>query len=107
MSRPRIGYARLGLARNMPNHSTILDPQSVITLGHTANVPLIGPSSELTDGSEPHGHIPQRGQHGVPGQLVACRHGVYPGWCRLGGYREGGIPGNPTGVIFEAYLMNY
>ena len=38
---PRIGYARLLVARNPPNHSTIPDPKSVITLGHKANVPLI------------------------------------------------------------------
>ena len=57
MRRPRIGYARLLVARNVPNYSTILDILSVITLGHTANVPLMRPSSDLADGFEPHGHI--------------------------------------------------
>ena len=42
LDRPRIGYARLLVARNSSNQSTILDLWSVITLGHTRNVPLIG-----------------------------------------------------------------
>ena len=38
---PRIGYARLVIAGNSSNHSTILDSLSVITLGQHANVPLM------------------------------------------------------------------
>ena len=52
-----IGYARLLLARNVPNQSTIPGYRKVITLGHSAKQPLIGPASELTDGFEPHDHI--------------------------------------------------
>ena len=60
-----------------------MDPISVITLGHKANVPLIGPSSELVDGLEPHGifhHGPRgrrrsqlgdMGGRGVPGAAVS------------------------------------
>ena len=82
---------------------------SVITLGHSANVPLMRPASELSYGSEPHGHITtartppctrvaghgdqQGGREGVPGVV---------GW--VGTWR--GIPGaNPAG-LFEAYLRN-
>ena len=54
---PRIGYARLVVARNEPNHSTIPGPRKVIYLGHKANVPLICPGSELSYGFEPHDHI--------------------------------------------------
>ena len=57
LRRPRIGYARLLVARNVPNYSTIPDSRSVIRLGHKVNVPLIRPSSELGDGFEPHVHI--------------------------------------------------
>ena len=34
-----------------------MDPHSVITLGHTLNVPLIRPRSELGYGLEPHGYF--------------------------------------------------
>ena len=57
LRRPRIGYARLLIARNMPNHSTIPDFYSVITLGQHVKQPLIWPPSELADGFEPHVHI--------------------------------------------------
>ena len=57
LDRPRIGYARLLNARNTPNHSTIPDSDTVITLGHSPYVPLIGSLSELVDGLEPHGLI--------------------------------------------------
>ena len=57
LGRPRIGYARLVVARNPPYYSTILDSNSVIYLGHIANVPLIGLLSELVNGLEPHDHI--------------------------------------------------
>ena len=54
---PRIGYARLLVLRNSPNHSTIPDPKSVIYLGHSANVPLIQPRTDLGYRLEPHDHI--------------------------------------------------
>ena len=57
LGRPRIGYARLVIARNVSNQSTIPDSNSVIALGHTRKQPLIRASSELGDGLEPHDHI--------------------------------------------------
>ena len=57
MRRPRIGYARLLVAGNVPNYSTIMDSESVIMLGHSPKEPLMRPSSELSDGFEPHGLI--------------------------------------------------
>ena len=69
----------------MPNYSTILDVSSVITLGHTSNVPLIRLPSELSYRSEPHGHIPQRGT-AVSGTADARQWEgrVYPGWAWVG-----------------------
>ena len=67
--------------------------ESVINLGHKANVPLIGSPSELVDGSEPHDTIyPVR----TAGSSVRTGHrvqqGVYPGcgsgWV-LGGWYTG------------------
>ena len=93
MDGPRIGYARLLLARNVPNHSTIPDPKSVISLGQLPNVPLIRPRSELSYRFEPHDYIysavPARAPAGQSRRAVA---GV-PGVRGLGGYREGAIPG--------------
>ena len=57
LRRPRIGYARLVIARNVSNQSTIPDSKRPLGLGHTRNVPLIWPRSDLSDGSEPHDHI--------------------------------------------------
>ena len=57
LDRPRIGYARPLIASYSSNHSTIIDYYSVITLGHTYNVPLIRSPSDLSYGSEPHGLI--------------------------------------------------
>ena len=37
---------------------------------------------------------------------AAAGREVYPGWCKAGGYREGGIPGTNPAVRFDAYLMN-
>ena len=81
----------------MSNHSTIPDPESVITLGQLVNVPLMGPSSELTDGLEPHGHIllqdtatARTGSHAGDGR--GCTRGG--GWVGTG---RGTIPGtNPA-----------
>ena len=106
MGGPRIGYGRPLVARNMPNHSTIPDSKSVITLGHKANQPLIRPSSDLSDGFEPHGLILPAGRTPrISASAGECCTGVYLGVVRLGGYREGAIPGNPAYQI-EAYLMN-
>ena len=73
--------------------------QSVISLGHTANVPLIGPSSELGYRFEPHDHIysavPRRGSavaspgYGVGGRGVP---GVCGSWVGAGR----GIPDHGT-----------
>ena len=95
-----IGYARLLVARNIPNYSTIPDFYSVITLGKHLKQPLIRPSSELADRLEPHdliySAVPVVRQCWVPGGGVA---GVYPGW-GLGGYQEGAIPGTqPTASL--------
>ena len=81
LSRPRIGYARLLLARNIPYYSTIMDSESVINLGHKVNVPLIWPRSELSYGYEPHDLIYLRPAAAVRGG-ADYRHGreVYPGW---------------------------
>ena len=85
LSRPRIGYARLLIAGNMPNHSTIMDPESVITLGHSARQPLMCPASELVDRLEPHGLIWSMAHRGSDGeQDMPGGAGVYPGWGRLG-----------------------
>ena len=67
-------------------------PSSVITLGHTSNVPLIQPPSELVDRSEPHDTILLRGHDRGDG---THEHGYREGCtrgCGLGGYLEGGIP---------------
>ena len=72
-------------------------PGSVITLGHSANVPLIRASSELSYRLEPHDHI-------CSAVHAACSrdagHGdqlggeeVYPGWCWEGG----------TGRVYTGY----
>ena len=83
----------------MPNHSTIPDPNSVITLGHTANVPLIEASSELSDGFEPTASF----SSAAPWSGVAASGPWWEGCTRggaAGGYRGGGIPGtNPASVL--------
>ena len=88
-----IGYARLLVARNIPNHSTIPDSESVIYLGHTANVPLIRRLSELADGLEPHDHILLVDTADpLPPVLHRVQGRGVPG-VAVGGYREGAIPG--------------
>ena len=97
MGRPGIGYARLLVARNTSNRSTIPDYLSVITLGHTLNVPLMHRLSELVDGLEPHGHIPVLGHRACTVRHVQPVPGrVYPGGA-VGGYQEGSIPGTDPG----------
>ena len=88
-----IGYARLVSPSNTPNHSTILDPKSVISLGHTSEQPLICLGSELSYRFEPHGLFCSAGLHAWSMSVPAGVAGVYPGWCRLGGYQGGTIPG--------------
>ena len=56
-------------------------------------MPLIQPPSDLGYGLEPHDLI-----YSVPGSAVRGAGtggvaGVYPGWCGMGGYQEGAIPG--------------
>ena len=63
---PRIGYGRLLVSRNSPNHSTIMDILSVITLGHTAEQPLMCPRTDLSYGLEPHDHICSAVMPGTP-----------------------------------------
>ena len=79
-------------------------PQSVITLGHSPNVPLMRPASELGDGFEPHGHIPPGNR---PPRTRVAGHGdqrgreeVYPGWEGWVGTREG-IPGTHPPVVLR------
>ena len=86
---PRIGYGRLVVARNSPNYSTIPDPESVIYLGHTRNVPLMPASSELVDGLEPHDHMDTAVDGAGYGVSGVHGGGVYPGWCSRVGTGEG------------------
>ena len=90
--RPRIGYARLLSPWNVPNQSQGMDYYTVIDLGHKAKEPLIGSSSELSDGLEPHDTITTAVPHRARDTVLPGRGRVYPGWCRQGGYWEGGIP---------------
>ena len=94
----------------MPNQSTIMDINSVISLGHTPEQPLMWSSSELTDGFEPHDMIYSgymtRAAADMPGQ-PRVRGGGVPRVVQAGWYREGAIPGTTQPSDFEAYLMNY
>ena len=76
----------------MPNQSTIMDINSVIYLGHTIEQPLIRPSSELSDGLEPHGLIYSVRQDGHATDVQRGGGRVYPGWCGEVGTGRG-IPG--------------
>ena len=84
-----------------------MDYIKVIYLGHSANVPLMGRSSELFDGSEPHDHICSaviaraHCSHEYSGMLEG--RGV-PGVVYLGGCRRGTIPGTNPPVDPEAGL---
>ena len=91
----------------MPNCSTILDSKSVITLGHSPRLPLIRALSELADRLEPHDHIVSTAVGMHPCSHGVRWEGVYPGWCRTGGYQEGYYTGYPAEASFEAYLMEY
>ena len=81
----------------MPNHSTIPGYLRVIYLGHTANVPLIRPLSDLADGFEPHDTIWSRVHRGVQSGTLARWGSGVPGVVRLGGYWEGGNTGTQPG----------
>ena len=82
----------------MPNHSTIPDILSVIYLGHSPNVPLIGLRSELSYGLEPHDHIWSMPRTAVRQYQSGGRAGVYPGWWGTGVDLEGAIPGTQPAV---------
>ena len=69
-----------------------MDTYSVIYLGHTRKQPLIGSSSELVDGSEPHGQFTLSVRHALHADGVPVGGGV-PGVVQTGWYREGAIPG--------------
>ena len=77
---PMIGYARLVSLSYSPNQSQGMDIISVISLGHRAKQPLMRASSELVDGSEPHGCIQGTAVGVYPCRRGAGRGGVYPGW---------------------------
>ena len=74
----------------MPNYSTIPDSDTVIYLGHSANVPLIRRSSELVDGLEPHGYILLAGHGaavlGAAAAVRGCTQGGASGWVPGGWY---------------------
>ena len=97
LRRPRIGYARLLLAKNTRNYSTIPGILSVITLGHTLNVPLMCLPSELSDGFEPHGLIQVSVQPAGVDEDGWVGRGCTRGGAWLGGYLEGAIPGTQPG----------
>ena len=75
-----------------------MDSQSVITLGHIRNKPLMCSSGELADGLEPHGlKLLVCGACSVM-TPVAGGGEVYPGWCgQVGTGRgiPGGYPASP------------
>ena len=86
-----------------------MDYSKVINLGHSPNLPLMCPRSELSDGSEPHDLIYLSDAAAVRGG-ADYRHGRegVPG-VEQGGYWEGSIPGtNPVAQLslIDAYLMN-
>ena len=80
----------------MSNYSTILDSTSVIYLGHSLNVPLMRPRSELGYGFEPHGHKAPVRHRGSDGERDMPVVGGVPGVGRLGGYQEGSTTGYPA-----------
>ena len=84
-----------------------MDPGSVITLGHKANQPLMYPSGELTDGSEPHDHICSAGHPCAPPSMKPLGGRGVPGVGQLGGYWVGLYRVLPSRSIIKAYLMNY
>ena len=78
-----------------------MDIPSVITLGHSANVPLIRPSSELVDGFEPHGLFCS--SRTAAGGTADARHSGWwgrgvPGVVQWVGTWEGAIPGTNMGT---------
>ena len=86
---PRIGYARLVSPMDSPNQSQGMDYYSVIYYGHKAKQPLMCSSSDLGDGSEPHGLLGHHcGSDGSTGDGQWWEE-VYPGWCRSWGTGRG------------------
>ena len=73
----------------MPNHSTILDSNSVIYLGHTVKQPLIGSPSELTYRLEPHDHIYSSDMTPRAADVAPAGERVYPGCAAAGWVWEG------------------
>ena len=75
-----------------------MDINSVIMLGHSPNVPLIGASSELSDGLEPHAlKLSVRAAAGCM-TAVQVGEGCTRGGCRPGGYQGGvyRVPSQPV-----------
>ena len=89
LRRPRIGYARLVVAGNVPNQSQGMDYISVIRLGHMVKQPLMWSSGELVDGFEPHDHIYPCPQTHSTLSTPDGQGGGVPGVEELGGYLEG------------------
>ena len=83
--------------------------RSVITLGHSPNVPLIQARGELSYGLEPHDHIYTADQPARTSAVYMLGGGVrrgVPGVVQLGGYLEGYYTGYPAQGQIEAYLWN-
>ena len=87
-----------------------MDSESVISLGHTFNVPLMCLPSDLSYRLEPHGLKQSvRGRSGSCSGSIDGSGEVYPGWS-LAGYQEGSIPGTNPGSShgqIEAYFQEY
>ena len=106
LRRPRIGYARLVIARNSVSALAYPGINSVITLGHSPKTATNPSLSELSDGLEPHGHIEHRWLGTRDVHVRWGREGGTRGGAE-GGYMGGCYTGYPPEAIFEAYLMNY
>ena len=83
-----------------------MDVNSVIYLGHSPKLPLIGSSSELVDRSEPHASFWSdcRARHDGDAEPVqeGCTRGGAAGWGTGECYT-----GYPAMRPFEAYLMEF
>ena len=66
-----------------------MDYYSVITLGQLLNVPLIGHSSELADGLEPHDHIPTAVHAACSRRVMTVVQGGGVPGVAVGGYLGG------------------
>ena len=84
-------------------------PGTVITLGHTSNVPLIRAPSELSDGLEPHALIYSADMTRAavtPSRSCTRWGGGVPGGGAAVWVPGGSIPGTDPAADVEAYLMN-